>query len=48
MAHLKARESRHIAYRKTYMEWETFGDLALRLEHLVIIFYTYHLLFIIY
>jgi hypothetical protein len=34
MAHLKARESRHIAYRKTYMEWETFGDLALRLEHL--------------
>jgi len=34
MAHLKARESRHIAYRKTYMEWEAFGDLALRLQHL--------------
>jgi len=34
MAHLKAKESRHIAYRKTYMEWETFGDLALRLQHL--------------
>ncbi|ORX52991.1 chaps-domain-containing protein [Piromyces finnis] len=33
MAHLKARESKHIAYRKTYMEWETFGDLALRLQH---------------
>lgn len=34
IAHLKARESRHIAYRKTAMEWEIFGDLASRLQHL--------------
>jgi len=34
IAHLKARETRHIAYRKTFMEWEVFGDLALRLRHM--------------
>jgi len=34
IAHLKAREARHVAYRKSSMEWEVFGDLALRLQHI--------------
>jgi len=34
IAHLKARETKHLAYRKTFMEWEVFGDLALRLRHM--------------
>jgi len=34
IVHLKAREARHVAYRKSYLEWEVFGDLALRLDHI--------------
>jgi len=31
---IKSKEPKHLAYRKSYMEWEVFGDLALRLQHM--------------